>query len=143
MSPSLSIATMVCVLPPIASAACATDMNLGGRLARTSASSAPGNRRGNLGFAKYSGTNSTLGAEDRLAVRIGPGVRAVVAHSEDERAELFLHGDLALIVLNVPVPAGRDRTYQQLDEVRAMAGEVFMGQRDEEKLAGAALPTSR
>jgi hypothetical protein len=65
---------------------------------------------GNLGFAKYTSTSTTLGSEDRLAGRFGPGVRVAVGHSDDERAELFLHGDIGLIILNSTVPAVANRS---------------------------------
>ena len=45
-----------------------------------------------------------------LAVRFGPGIRAVVAHSEDERAELFLHGDIGVVVVNASIPASGNRS---------------------------------
>lgn len=65
---------------------------------------------GNLGFAKSTATSTTFGSEDVLAVRFGPGVRAVVANSEDERAELFLHGDMGLVVVNASIPASGNRS---------------------------------
>lgn len=66
---------------------------------------------GNLGFSKNTlASTGTDGQEDLVAFRFGPAARLVVAHSQDERTELFLHGDIGLVVVNGSLPASTTRS---------------------------------
>ncbi len=65
---------------------------------------------GNVGFEKHTVASTAFGSEDLLAVRFGPGLRVVALHSDDERTELYLHGDMGVIIVNANVPAAKDRS---------------------------------